>query len=130
MIWQLIFHKTPDAPRVDCFEVGYFRSLDEVEAVKAAYAGLPGFRDALQGTWELVGHAADAPADGVLWRATGFNWSEEGDERDLICSPLFADSADAEAFLTDVQARCPRDHFALDPIRIDRRCWAEGFGAG
>lgn len=129
MIWQLTFYKTPDADRVDGFEVGYFDSLDKVEAVKAAYAALPGFRDNPQGTWELTGHAVDVPADGVVWRVCGYNWTEDGDERDLIDSPVFADRKAAEACLAELNARYRREHLDIGRIRVNQRLWAEGFTA-
>ena len=127
MIWQLIFYKAPDASAVDGFEVGFFDSLDEAAAVKADYAALPGFRDAPEGTWTLVGHAVSGPADGLVWRVVGHSWSEAGDERDVIMSPVFADRADADACLAALSSRCPRDMLEVTRIRINQRLWPEGF---
>lgn len=128
MIWQLMFYKTADASHADGFDVGYFDSLDEVEAVKAAYmASLPGFRDNPEGTWELIGHAVNAPADGIVWRICGYNWSEDGDERDLLYSPVFADRAAAEACLAALKACCQRERLDINRIQVNQRWWAEGF---
>lgn len=130
MIWQLTFYKTTGASHVDGFEAGYFDSLDEVEAVRAEYmASIPGFRDNPQGSWELIGHAVSAPADGIVWRICGYNWSEDGDERDLLYSPVFADRDAAEACLAALKARCPREHLDISRIRVNQRWWAEGFTA-
>lgn len=127
MLWQLTFYKTTDAARTESFEVGYFTSLDAVEAVKADYAALPGFRDFPEGTWELIGHAVDAPTDGVVWQVIGYNWSEDGDERDLICSPVFADRAAAERCRTELAARFERESMELVRIEVGQRWWSEGF---
>lgn len=129
MIWQLTFYKTPDAGRVDGFDVGYFDSLDKVEDVKAAYATLPGFRDNPEGTWELTGHAVIVPADGVVWRVCGYNYSADGDERDLIHSPVFTDRDAAVACLAELNARYRREHLDIGRIRVNQRLWAEGFTA-
>lgn len=130
MLWQLTFYKTPDACRADGFDVGYFDTLDEVETVKAECAALPGFRDCPGGTWDVVGHAVDAPADGVVWRVTGYNWSEDGDERDLIDSPVFASKEVAEACLRELSARYQREHMEIAAIHVGRRWWTEGFDSG
>lgn len=127
MLWQLTFYKTPDASRTGGFEVGFFDTLGEVEAVKAAYTALPGFRDNPEGTWELIGHAVDAPEDGVVWRVCGWNWSEDGDERDLIDSPVFVDRAAAESCYAELALRYARECLEISPICVNRRCWAEGF---
>lgn len=127
MLWQLTFYKTADAARTESFEVGYFTSLDTVEAVKAEYAALPGFRDFPEGTWEVVGHAADVPPDGLLWQVVGYNWSEDGDERDLLCSPVFADRAAAEGCRAELAARYERESMEIVRIEVDRRWWAKGF---
>ena len=127
MLWQLTFYKKPDAPRVDGFGVGCFSSLDEVRAVQADYAALPGFRDNPQGTWALTGHAVDLPADGIVWQVVGYNWSADGDERDLLYSPIFADRADAETCLSELDAHCKREHLEIMRIEVNRRWFAEGF---
>ncbi|MBQ7849729.1 MAG: hypothetical protein IJ343_08430 [Clostridia bacterium] len=128
MIWQLTFYKSPEAARADCFQVGFFDSLDEVESVKAHYtSNVPGFRDCPDGTWELTGHPIDRPPDGLLWQVIGYNWSEDGDERDLICSPVFADRAAAERCRTELAARYERESMEIVRIEVDRRWWAEGF---
>ena len=130
MIWQLTFYKTPDAPRPDGFEVGYFLSLDEAEAVKAHYmAEVPGFRDNPWGSWEIAGHAIDAPEGGVLWQAYGWNWDSESNECDLLHSPLYPDKADAEACLAAFAARYERDAMEVSSILVGHRCWAGGFEA-
>lgn len=128
MLWQLTFFKTPGAGRTDGFDVGYFDSLDEAEAVRAGYmASLPGFRDNPEGTWELTGHAVSAPADGIVWRVCGFNWAEDGTERDLLYSPVFTDKDAAEACLAALQERYQRDHLGISRIQVNQRWWAEGF---
>lgn len=98
MLWQLTFLKTPDAPRIDGFEVGYFSDLAQVGAVKADYAALP-----------------------------GFNRTPDGDECDLIESPVFPDKAAASACLQTLSARYQRAHMTLERIDVNRRWWADGF---
>ena len=129
MLWQMTFYKAPDAARVDGFEAGYFSSLAETEAVRADYAGLPGFRDCPEGTWEIIGHAIEVPADGIVWRIVGYNWSSGGDERDLLCSPVFADRAAAEDCLRMLQDAYARESLQIAAIRVGQRQWAEGFDA-
>lgn len=128
MLWQLTFYSAPDAPRVNCFEVGYFDSLDEIEAIKKEYmTRVPGFRDHPDGTWELTGHALDVPADSILWQVIGYNRSETGDERDLLISPLFADKTAAETCRAELSARYAREELCIVPIQVNRRWWTEGF---
>lgn len=130
MIWQLTFYKAPDAPRPDGFEVGYFRSLDEIEAVKTHYmAEVPGFHDTPWGSWEITGHAVDVPESGLLWQACGWNWDSESNECDLLQSPLFAEKADAEACLATFANRYERDVLEIIDVRVGQRLWASGFEA-
>ncbi|MBQ2953185.1 MAG: hypothetical protein IJE07_06470 [Clostridia bacterium] len=130
MIWQLTFYKDPDAPRPDGFEVGYFATLDDAEAAKAHYtANVPGFRDNPWGSWEIAGHAVDAPESGVIWQACGWNWDCGSNECDLLNSPLFASRDEADACLAEFAARYERDVLEVCRIRVGQRMWAQGFDA-
>lgn len=79
--------------------------------------------------WELIGHTVSVPADGIVWRVCGYNWSPDSDERDLLYSPVFADRAAAEACLAGLKARYHRDHLEIGRIRVNQRQWTEGFTA-
>lgn len=128
MLWELNFYKTPDSPHSEQFTVGYFVSLDEVEAVKAHYMSrVPGFRDTPWGSWEIIGHAVDIPGDGILWQVYGWNWSPDCNECDRLQSPLFADRTAADSCLAEFTAHYQRDVLEMGRIVVNERMWAQGF---
>lgn len=47
--------------------------------------------------------------------------AEDGTERDLLCSPVFADKDAAEACLAALQERYQRDHLGISRIQVNQR---------
>lgn len=125
-LYELEIHSFPNGDGSERYAIGVFRSREEAEDTARRYpARVPGFRDYY--CEYTIRESALMTDSGTVHSFLGWNEDEDGNETDLIVSPLYADRRSAEKAMKKAKADTPRREWTLEHRQVGVCDWAEGF---